>query len=532
MQAPATGYGADVLVNDPGVDTPELTTQSEPTLAVRSSTICAGYNDTGRGPVPNPLSGLSRSADRGVTWTDRGHTGRGRFSDPVLAVHQASGAFYYASLAALNSKSAVAVATSTDDCDTFPRVANASPSGVLEDLQDKPWIAVDNTGGPRDGNVYVCWTRFVDGLTGPATSDEIRFSRSTDGGATFGDEQVLSPPTDFYPFGCHVDVGPGGEVYVAWSDRGDDFPIRFRRSQDGGLTWSAAVQVNTMRIRHPGMDRYMECEPDQTRPTLNGDIRMLVQAWMAVDTTGGRFHGSIYIVWAHDPFGSTDNSDVFLNRSTDGGLTWTREVPIGAESPTDQFLPVVEVGGAGTVAIAWYDRRNDPANNFAIELYTGFSRDGGETIEAPVPVSDVSFLVPPITGQPTASGNFDPGRSACYMGDYIALAADEQYFYYAWGDNRDTVYSTRYPGGRPDPDVRFDRLLVSPSPSPIPSPTPCAADCNGDGEVTVDELLTAVNIALGNAEVSACPPADASADGVVTVDEILRGVDAALDGCD
>jgi hypothetical protein len=33
----------------------------------------------------------------------------------------------------------------------------------------------------------------------------------------------------------------------------------------------------------------------------------------------------------------------------------------------------------------------------------------------------------------------------------------------------------------------------------------CRGDCNGDGEVTVDELIKALNIALGNAAVSECP---------------------------
>jgi hypothetical protein len=41
-------------------------------------------------------------------------------------------------------------------------------------------------------------------------------------------------------------------------------------------------------------------------------------------------------------------------------------------------------------------------------------------------------------------------------------------------------------------------------PTPAPSPG-CVGDCNHDRSVTVDEILTMVNIALGNADVSACP---------------------------
>jgi hypothetical protein len=34
---------------------------------------------------------------------------------------------------------------------------------------------------------------------------------------------------------------------------------------------------------------------------------------------------------------------------------------------------------------------------------------------------------------------------------------------------------------------------------------PCTGDCNGDGIVTVDEIIKAVNIVLGNAPFSSCP---------------------------
>jgi subtilase family serine protease len=59
----------------------------------------------------------------------------------------------------------------------------------------------------------------------------------------------------------------------------------------------------------------------------------------------------------------------------------------------------------------------------------------------------------------------------------------------------------------------------------------CVGDCNGDGVVTVDEVLTAVNIALGAEPVSQCPGLDANGDGIVTVDELLQAVDNALNGC-
>jgi hypothetical protein len=46
--------------------------------------------------------------------------------------------------------------------------------------------------------------------------------------------------------------------------------------------------------------------------------------------------------------------------------------------------------------------------------------------------------------------------------------------------------------------------------------------------VTVDEVIQAVRIALGLAEVEVCSAADLNADGAVTIDEIVSAVLAAL----
>jgi cysteine-rich repeat protein len=59
----------------------------------------------------------------------------------------------------------------------------------------------------------------------------------------------------------------------------------------------------------------------------------------------------------------------------------------------------------------------------------------------------------------------------------------------------------------------------------------CVGDCNGDGSVNVEEIITMVNIALGNAEMSECEIGDANNDGQITVDEILMAVNNALNGC-
>jgi len=62
------------------------------------------------------------------------------------------------------------------------------------------------------------------------------------------------------------------------------------------------------------------------------------------------------------------------------------------------------------------------------------------------------------------------------------------------------------------------------------SPEACVGDCDGTGGVTIDELITLVNIALGTAQPSACPHGvPNSAD--VDVALVIQAVGVALAGC-
>src|SRR5262245_52754096 len=62
-------------------------------------------------------------------------------------------------------------------------------------------------------------------------------------------------------------------------------------------------------------------------------------------------------------------------------------------------------------------------------------------------------------------------------------------------------------------------------------PASCTGDCDASSSVTVDEIVTMVTIALGDAEVSACDAGDADGNGAITVDEIITAVTSALNGC-
>ncbi len=89
------------------------------------------------------------------------------------------------------------------------------------------------------------------------------------------------------------------------------------------------------------------------------------------------------------------------------------------------------------------------------------------------------------------------------------------------------------PTPTPSPSASATATITT-TPSITPTPTPrtgCAGDCNQDTQVTIDEILALVNIALGNSELPSCPAADISGDGMVTIDEIILAVGDALNDC-
>lgn len=59
----------------------------------------------------------------------------------------------------------------------------------------------------------------------------------------------------------------------------------------------------------------------------------------------------------------------------------------------------------------------------------------------------------------------------------------------------------------------------------------CVGDCNGDGTVSVSELIRGVNISLGIQQVSGCLAMDGNGNGVVAINELVQAVNNALNGC-
>lgn len=83
------------------------------------------------------------------------------------------------------------------------------------------------------------------------------------------------------------------------------------------------------------------------------------------------------------------------------------------------------------------------------------------------------------------------------------------------------------PDGQPLPLLGVDGAITV----GLPPPPACAGDCDGSGQVSINELLLGVNILIGSASPDQCHPVDSNGDGRVAVNELVQAVNAALGGC-
>lgn len=109
-----------------------------------------------------------------------------------------------------------------------------------------------------------------------------------------------------------------------------------------------------------------------------------------------------------------------------------------------------------------------------------------------------------------------------------------------------TAADTNTPTGTFTPTVTPTRTntptaTITPTPTPtnaetktpMPTGTPilCVGDCNGDGRVTIDNIIILVHIALGLRPVDDCQAGDVNRDNAITLDELVRAVANALNDC-
>ncbi len=270
------------------------------------------------------------------------------------------------------------------------------------------------TANPHDADfVYATWQRIV----APNERSSARaaqrtfafrsiawFARSSDGGRTYSVvKPVFDPGNKNQTIGNQIVVLPNGDLVMVFDlirntmdARNRGFTAAVIRSTDNGDTWSRPILID--RMLTDGVR-----DPDDGHAVRTGDIIPQI----AVDNASGR----LYVVWQDDRF--TGQEQIAMSASADGGRTWgpTRRVStVGGRNQA--FTPSVRVAGDGTVAVTYYDFRNDSAASGGLTTDTWIIRsaDGGATFGGEERLGTSSF---DMRQAPNARGYF--------VGDYAGL---------------------------------------------------------------------------------------------------------------
>jgi hypothetical protein len=346
------------------------------------------------------------SSNGGTTWTQSNMSSSlGVWGDPCL-IYDGLNNLYYGHLSNPPLPGywidRIVVQKSTDNGLTWNQGAGIGFNSPKN--QDKEWLAVDLQNTPYKNFIYATWTEFDDyGSSNPLDSSRILFSRSTDHGNTWSVPARVSDKggncidEDLTVEGAVPTVGTNGEIYTAWSG---PLGIMFDKSTDGGLTWGSDIFVST--------------QPGGWDFNVSGIYRCNGLPITACDTSRTFTRGNIYVLWGDQRFG-TDNSDVFISKSTNSGQTWSSALKVNNDNTTrHQFFPWLTIDQTtGHLFVIFYDRRN--TTGAVTDVYVAKSIDGGESFEN-FKVSQTSFT-------PSAS---------IFFGDYTNIAAFNRKVYPIW----------------------------------------------------------------------------------------------------
>lgn len=332
----------------------------EPTIYINpknTDQIIAGSN----------INNLFNSYDGGYTWSVSTLTSiaNGVWGDPVTIIDTAQNYyFFHLSWPATGSWiDRIVCQKSTDFGQTWNDGSYMGLNGTK--AQDKEWAVVDRS----NNNIYVTWTQFDDyGSSNPEHLSIIRFSKSTDEGETWSPAIKINEVDgdcidgDNTVEGAVPAVGPNGEIYVSWAG---PVGLVFDRSLDQGDTW-----LNE--------DIFVDPFPGGWDFNIPGISRCNGMPITVCDLSGGDHHGNIYINWS-DQRNGTDDTDVWMVKSTDGGDTWSAPRRVNDDLPgKQQFFTWMSIDQVtGYLWFVWYDRRNYTDNN--TDVYMAVSRDGGES---------------------------------------------------------------------------------------------------------------------------------------------------------
>ncbi len=344
--------------------------------------ICISPKDPNKLVAGSILDLVYTSSDGGVSWTKaQMKSSSGVYGDPVIRA-DFDGNFYYAHLSNPTGNAwqdeafldRIVIQRSSDGGRTW-NDGSYTPPNTPKD-QDKEWLAVN----PSDNTILMTWTEFDKyNSTEPGDHSRIMFVKSTDKAESWTDPIILSQyegdclDGDQTTEGAVPAVGPNGEYYVSWSY---DEKIYFDRSQDGGKTWMVK-------------DKVVASQPGGWNFDIPGISRCNGMPITEVDLSSGSHRGDIYVNWS-DQRNGTDDTDIWLSKSVDGGDSWSTPMRINDDTPgSQQFFCWMDVDPiTGYVYIIFYDRR--AYDDLKTDVYLAYSVDGGSSFKN-VKISDTPF---------------------------------------------------------------------------------------------------------------------------------------------
>ena len=389
--------------------------------------LAAGSNEIFRLPMRGYYSSNGGTSWGGVDLPlppPKGANGTDFGSDPTLAFDTQGNVFYGYIVVFFGNGNGIngtqmAVAKSTDGGKTYPSVTFFSFENGTNHFNDKPMITADTNGtSPFRDNVYIAW----DAASGGSIGGGVRVGASSDHGASFSITRADDPSGPGRSIGASPAVGPNGEVYVAWNDYVAN-AIVFNRSFDAGHNWTVPVTISTKTL------------PFDLRIPAEFNRGALVYPSLDVDRSNGPHRGRVYCSWMD--LTPANVTDIFISYSDDNGSHWSTPARVTDQFAfkVDRFNHWMSVDPTnGDVNVAFYDTRNDTTGaRFQTDYYLARSTDGGVTFPGPdVRVSTIS------SNEHDCGGLFpcDGINYGNQQGDYEGLVSFDGASYPIWTDSR------------------------------------------------------------------------------------------------
>lgn len=218
--------------------------------------------------------------------------------------------------------------------------------------QDRPWLAAD---GP-----CIVYLAYQNGDSGPPSREMVSRFDACRAPAITGTGAALSPlqgPTDPYPLGAFL----AGKIQV---DTSSHSPFRHRiyipsggcETDLPGPSYLPTPNPFDCQFARAALSITVSSDGGQSFATHRVAISPSHELHIWPDDLGIDAAGELYLTWS-------DNRDVYLNTSSDGGTTWSASRVINAAPARSAVHPTVAAGAPGLVEIAWYGAERDAASN-------------------------------------------------------------------------------------------------------------------------------------------------------------------------